>query len=82
MSLVDKSNKGRHVTFEDEEVDFDTEEYVVVTKDDIGTDFLKEKRRKRPKITMPKNKFVLVNDENVMRKKSKVEHSEVVFTNS
>lgn len=31
---------------------------------------------------MLKNKFVLDNDENVMRKKSKGEHSEVLITNN
>ena len=75
--LVDKSSKGRQVTFEDEEVEPGSEEYVVITEDGIGT----KKSRKRPKVTMPKNNFVLVNDENVMREKSKVEHFEVVITN-
>lgn len=65
---MDKSSKGRQVTFEDEEVETGSEEYVVVTEDDNGT----EKRCKRPKLTMPKNKYVPVNDENVMRKKNKV----------
>ena len=31
---------------------------------------------------MPKNKSGTVNDENVMKKKTKVEHFEVVITNS
>lgn len=79
---MDKSRKGRQVTFEDDEVETDTEEYVVITEDDIGTDVRKDKSNKIPKVTMPKNKCVLVNDENVMRKKSKVEHSQVVITNS
>ena len=82
MPQMDKSSKGRHVTFEDEEVEVDTEEDVVVTEDDIGTDVRKEKIHKIPKVTMPKNKSVLVNGENVMRNKSKVEHSKVVITNS
>jgi len=72
MPLVDKSNKGRQVTFEDDEVETDSEAYVVVAEDDIGT----EKSCKRPKITMSKNKSV----ENVMTKKSKVEDFEVVIT--
>lgn len=75
---MDKSSKRRQVTFEDEEVETDNEEYVFITEDDIGT----EKSRKRPKVTMPKNKSVTVNDENVMKKKSKVEDFEVVITNS
>ena len=75
---MDKSNKGRQVTFEDDEVETGSEAYVVVTKDDIGT----EKSRKRPKVTMPKNKSVTVNDENVMKKKNKVEDFELVITSS
>ena len=81
MPLVDKSSKGRHVTFEDEEVETDAEEYVAITEDDIRTDVRKEKSHKRPKVTMPMNVFVLVNDENVRRKKMKVEHSQVVISN-
>ena len=76
--LVDKFSKCRQVTFEDDEVETNNEEYVVVTEDDIGT----KKSCKRPKVTLPKNKFVTVNDENVMKKKSKVEHFEVVITNN
>ena len=75
--LVDKYSKGRQVTFEGEEVETGSEEYVVVTEDDIGT----EKSRKRPKVTMAKNKSVTVNDENVMKKKLKVEDFEVIITN-
>lgn len=75
---MDKSSKGRQVTFKDEEVETGSEEYVVVTEDDIGT----EKSHKREKVTMPKNKIFPVKDENVMSKKSKVEHFEVVLTNS
>lgn len=82
MPLVDKSRKGRHVTFEDKEIEIDTEEYVVVTEDDIGTNVRKHKSHKRAKVTMPRNVSVLVNDENIWRKKSKVEHSQVVITNS
>lgn len=82
MPLVDKSSKGRHITFEDEEVETNIEEYVFVTEDEIGTDVRKEKSRKRPKVTMPKNVSVLVNDENFMRKKSKVKHSQVVIINN
>ena len=78
MYIVDKSRKGRQVTFEDDKVETRSEEYVVVTENDIGT----EKSRKRPKVIIPKNKSVSVNDENVMRKKSKVEHFEVVITNN
>ena len=63
--LVDKSSKGKQVTFEDDEVETDSEAYVVVIEYDIGT----KKSSKRPKVTMPKNKSV----ENVMKKKSKVE---------
>ena len=69
---MDKSIKGRQVAFEDEEVETNTEEYVFVTEDDIGTDVRKEKSRKRPNETMPKNVSILVNDENVMRKKLKL----------
>ena len=75
--LVNKSSKGRQVTF-DEGIENGSEEYVVITEDDIGT----EKRYKRPKVKIPKNKSLTVNDENVMKKKSKVEHFEVVITNS
>ena len=71
---MDKSSKGKQVTFEDDEVEIDNEAYVAITEDDIGT----EKSRKRPKVTMPKNKSV----ENVMTKKSKVEDFEVVITSS
>ena len=74
MLLVDKYSKGKKVTFEDDEVETSSEEYVFVTEDDIGT----EKSRKRQKVTMPKNKSV----ENVMTKKSKVEEFEVVITSS
>ena len=70
--LLDKSSKGKQVTFEGNEVETDSEAYVVVTEDDIGI----EKSRKRPKVTMPKNKSV----ENVMTKKSKVEDFEAVIT--
>ena len=67
--LVDKSSKGKQVTFKDDEVEIDSEAYVAITEDDIGT----KKSHKKPKVTMPKNKSVTVNDENVMKKKSKVE---------
>ena len=43
--LVDKSSKGKQVTFEDDEVEIDNEAYVAITEDDIGT----EEGRKRPK---------------------------------
>jgi len=72
--LVDKFSKGRQATFEDDEVETDSEAYIVVTEDDIGT----KKSCKRLKVTMPKNKSV----ENVMMKKSKVEDFEVVITSS
>ena len=72
--LVDKSSKGKQVTFEDNEVEIDNEAYVAITEDDIGT----EKSRKRSKVTMPKNRSV----ENVMTKKSRVEDLEVVITSS
>ena len=72
--LVDKSSKGKQVTFEDDEVETDSEAYVAITEDDIGT----EKSRKRPKVTMPKNKSV----ENAMTKKSKVQDFQVVITSS
>ena len=71
---MDKSSKGKQVTFEDDEVEINNEAYVAITEDDIGT----EEGRKRPKVTMPKNKSV----ENVMTKKSKVEYIEVVITSS
>ena len=74
MPPVDKSSKGKQVTFEDDEVETDSEAYVAITEDDIGT----EKSRKRPKVTMPKNKSV----ENAMTKKSKVQDFQVVITSS
>lgn len=49
MPLVDKCSKGIHVSFEDEEVETDPEEYVVVIEDDIGTEIRKEKSHKRQK---------------------------------
>ena len=82
MPLVDKSRKGIQVTFEDEEVEIDTKEYVAITENGIGTDVRKEKIHKRPKVTMPRIVSILVNDENVRRKKIKVEHSQVVITNN
>jgi len=72
--LVDKYSKGKQVTFDGNEVEIDTEAYVVVTEDDIGT----KKSCKRLKVTMPKNEYV----ENVMAKKSKFEDFEVVITSS
>ena len=72
--LVDKSSKGKQVTFEDDEFEIDNEAYVAITEDDIGT----EKSHKGPKVKMPKNKSV----ENVMTKKSKVEDFDVVITSS
>ena len=75
--LVDKSSKGRQVTFENDEVETDSEAYVTITEYDSGT----EKSHKRPKVKMPKNVSVLVNDENdtyleeKRRKKIKVDHS-------
>ena len=72
--LVDKSSKGKQVTFEDDEVEIDNEAYVAITEDDIGT----EEGRKRPKVTMPKNRSL----ENVMTKKSKVDDFEAVITSS
>jgi len=74
MPLLDKSSKGKQVTSGDDEVETDSEAYVAITEDDIGT----EKSHKRPKVKMPKNKTV----ENVMMKKSKVEDFEVVITSS
>jgi len=74
IPLVDKSSKGRQVTFQDDEVQTYSETYVALTKDDIGT----EKSCKRPKVTIPKNKSI----ENVMMKKSKVKDFEVVITSS
>ena len=71
--LVNKSSKGRQVTF-DKGVETGSEEYVVITEDDIGT----EKRYKKPKVVMPKNKYV----GNVMTKKSKVEDFVAVITSS
>ena len=71
---MDKSSKGKQVTFENDEVEIDNEAYVAITEDDIGT----EEGRKRPKVTMPKNRSL----ENVMTKKSRVEDLEVVITNS
>ena len=80
---MDKSSKGRQVTFEDKEVETDVEEYVaMITEDDIRINSRKEKSHKRPKVTMLKNVSVLVDDENVRRKKMKVEHSQVVISNS
>ena len=72
--LVDKSSKSKQVTFDDNEVETDSEAYVVVTEDDIGT----KKSRKKPKVTTPKNKSV----ENVMTKKCKVEYFQVVITSN
>ena len=66
--------KGKQVTFEGNEVETDSEAYVAITEDDIGT----EKSCKRPKVTTPKNKFV----DNVMTKKNKVEYFEVVITSN
>ena len=37
-SLVDKSSKGKQVTFENDEVEIDDETYVVITEDDIVTE--------------------------------------------
>ena len=71
---VDKSSKGKQVTFENDEVEIDNETYVVITEDDIGT----EKSHKKPKVTMPKNNSF----GNVMTKKSKVDDFEAVITSS
>ena len=38
MPLVDKSSKGKQVTFEGNEVESESEAYVAVTEDDIGTE--------------------------------------------
>ena len=73
-SLVDKSSKGKGVTFENDEVEIDDETYVVITEDDIGT----EKSHKNPKVTMPKNN----SGGNVMTKKSRVDDFEAVITSS
>lgn len=71
---MDKSSKGKQVTFENDEVEIDNEAYVSITEDDIGT----EKSHKKPKVIMPKNKSL----GNVMTKKSKVENFEAVITSS
>ena len=82
MPIVDKSSKVKHVTFEEEEVETKAEEYVAITEDEIRTDVRKEKTHKRPKVKMPKNVSILVDDENVTyleenrRKKIKVGHSQ------
>ena len=70
--LVDKSSKGKQVTFEDDEVD--NEAYVAITEDDIEI----VEGRKRPKVTMAKNRSL----RNVKTKKSRVEDLEVVITSS
>ena len=49
MSIVDKSNKDRQVTFEGEEVEIYVEEYVSITEDEIRIDVRKEKSQKIPK---------------------------------
>lgn len=72
--LVDKYSKGKQVIFEVNEVEIESEAYVAITEDDIGT----KKSHKRPKVTMPKNKSV----GNVMTKKSKVKDFVVVITSS
>jgi len=88
MSIVDRSNKARHVTFQEEEVEIEVEVYVSITEDEIGTDVRKEKSHKIPKVKMPKNASVIVDDEDVIyleekrRKKIKVEHSQKVKANS
>ena len=88
ISLVDKSSKGRHVTYEEEEVETEAEEYVAITEDEIRTDVRKDKIHKKPKQKMPKNVFILVDDEDVTyleekrRKKIKVDHSKKVMANS
>ena len=71
---MDKSSKGKQVTFDDDAIETDSEAYIAITEDDIGT----EKSRKRPKVTTPRNKSI----ENVMTKKSKVEDFEAVITSS
>ena len=70
--LVDKSSKGKQVTFEDDEVE--NEAYVAITEDDIEI----VEGRKRPKVTMAKNRSL----QNVKTKKSRVEDLEVVITSS
>ena len=92
MSIVDKSRKARHVTFEDEEVETYAKEYVSITEDEIRTDVIKEKSHKIPKEKMPKNVSTLVNDEDVTyveenlitdrRKKLKVDHSQKFMASS
>jgi len=94
IPIVDKTSKDRQVTFEDEEVEteVEAEEYVAITKDEIRTDVRKEKINKIPKAKMPKNVFVLVDDEDVTyveetviterRKKLKVDHSQKVMASS
>ena len=72
--LVDKSSKGKQVTFEDDEVEIDNEAYVAITEDDIEI----VEGRKRPKVTMAKNRSL----QNVKTKKSRVEDLEVVITSS
>ena len=82
---MDKSSKGRQVTSKDEEVETNTEEYVSITKDDISTDVRKEKSHKRPNVKIPRNVYVIVNDENLeekRRKKMKVDHYQIVKANS
>jgi hypothetical protein len=71
---VDKSSKGRQVTFEGDEVETDSEAYVAIIKDDIRI----EKSRKIPKVTMPKNN----SGGTVMTKKSRVDDFEAVITSS
>ena len=86
--ILDKASKARHVTFKEDEVEIDAEEYVVITKDEIRTDVREEKSNKWPKVKIPKNVFVLVDDVNVTeleekrRKKIKVGHSQIVKANS
>jgi len=47
MPVVDQSNKGRHITFENEEDE--VEEYVAIIENEITTNVGKEKSHKRPK---------------------------------
>jgi len=85
MSIVDKSSKARYVTSEDDEVETKVEEYAVITEDEIRTNVRKEKSHKIPKEKIPKNVFVLVDDEDVTyveenliterKKKLKLDHS-------
>lgn len=87
----DQYSKGRHVTFEEEEGEFEAEdeEYVSIIEDQIRIDVTKEKRHKREKKN-PKKVSLLVDDRDITsieenkitnrRKKLKFSHSEKTLT--